>query len=104
MTFLTSANSSRIFLASRRARRRSCSSRIAVACRSESEKRDIRFVARDVGALRLADRLDDLVQVVEGDLQALQDVRARLGLGQLELRAPRHDLEAEVQSNAAASP
>ena len=40
----------------------------------------------DVG--RGLDQRDDLVDVVEGDLEALEDVRAPLGLGEVELGAP----------------
>ena len=42
------------------------------------------------GALRMM--ADDLVEVVERDQQALEDVRPRLGLVELELGAPDDDL------------
>src|SRR5664279_2143317 len=48
----------------------------------------------DVG--RRPDRPDHLVQVVEGDLEALEDVGAGLGLAEVELRAPSDDLAAVV--------
>ena len=44
------------------------------------------------GSRERADQRDDLVEVVERDEQALQDVGARLGLAQLELRAADDDL------------
>ena len=40
---------------------------------------------------------DDRVEVVEGLLQALEDVGPVLGFGQLETRAPHDHLAAEVQ-------
>ena len=48
----------------------------------------------DVG--RLADRLDDRVEVVEGDLEALEDVRPGAGLAEVELGPPPDDLAAVV--------
>ncbi len=45
---------------------------------------------------RAADQLDDGVEVVERDLQAFEDVRARLGLPQLELSPPPNDFTAEL--------
>ena len=53
-------------------------------------------VARLGRVLRRADERDHRVEVVERDLQALEDVGARLGLAQLELGAPAHDLAAEL--------
>ncbi len=54
-----------------------------------------------VGIRRLADGLDHLVQVGQGDQQAFQDVRPRPGLGQLEFRAAGDDhpavLDVELQ-------
>ena len=41
-----------------------------------------------LGVLRRADEVDDRVDVVERDLEALEDVHVGLGLGQVELRAP----------------
>jgi hypothetical protein len=49
-------------------------------------------LARRVGVGRPADDTDDLVQVVEGDQEALEDVRPGLGLVQLELGPPDDDL------------
>ena len=46
--------------------------------------------------LRLANDLHDLVDVVDGDLEPLEDVLARLRLTQVVLRAPRDDLVAMV--------
>ena len=48
------------------------------------------------GGLRRADERDHRVEVVEGDLEALEDVGAGLGLAQLELDAPPHHLAAEL--------
>ena len=45
---------------------------------------------------RAADQCDDRIEVIERNLQALEDVIAGLGLAQLELGAPAHDLAAEV--------
>ena len=52
--------------------------------------------ARFGRALRPANQLDHLVEVVERDLQAFEDVRARLGLAQLELGAAPDDLAPEL--------
>ena len=49
-------------------------------------------LARGVHVLRAADQGDDGVEVVEGDLEALEDVGALLGLGEVELGAAPHDL------------
>ncbi len=46
--------------------------------------------------LRPADQRDHLVEVVERDAQALEDVRARFGLAQLELDAAPHHLAPEL--------
>ena len=46
---------------------------------------------RGVAVLRPANRIDHGVEVIEGDGQAFEDVLARLGLGQIVLRAPRDD-------------
>ena len=53
-------------------------------------------VARDVDVGRLADRLDDRVEVVEGDLEALEDVRPGARLAEVELGPPPDDLLAVV--------
>ena len=50
-----------------------------------------------VGVVGRADELDDLVEVVERDEVALEDVRARERLPKLELRPPRDDLALEVE-------
>jgi hypothetical protein len=49
-------------------------------------------LACDLHVLRAADQGDDGVEVVEGDLEALEDVGALLGLGEVELGAAPHDL------------
>ena len=49
-----------------------------------------------LGVLRAADHLDDLVEVVERDQQALDDVVALLGLAQLVARAPGDDVDLVV--------
>ena len=54
-------------------------------------------VARGVRVVGSADERDDLVEVVEGDEVALEDVRARERLAQLVLRAPGDDLALEVE-------
>ena len=53
-------------------------------------------VAGGLGVGRLPDGLDDLVQEVEGDFEAFQDVGAVPGDAQLELRAARDDLAPEI--------
>ena len=53
-------------------------------------------LARLGGVARRADERDHLVEVVEGDLQAFQDVGPRLGLPQLELGPPPHHVAPEV--------
>ena len=53
--------------------------------------------ARLVGVVRGADQRDHLVEVVERDQVALQDVGALLGLPQLVLRPPRDDLALVVE-------
>ncbi len=45
---------------------------------------------------RPANQGDDGVEVVEGDLQAFEDVRTRLGLAQLKLDTPPHHFLAEL--------
>ena len=55
-----------------------------------------RAVGRVGGA---ADHRDHLVEVVERDLEALEDVQPLLGLAQLEDRAPRDDLLAVVDED-----
>ena len=68
-------------------------SRMWLAWISQSLNLDIRLRARRVGVLRRADDLDDLVEVVERDQQAQDDVVALLGLAQVEPRAPRDDVD-----------
>ena len=63
--------------------------------RSRELERVHERVARRVDVGRLADDADDLVEVVERDQEALEDVRPRLGLVELELGAPDDDLVLE---------
>ncbi len=56
---------------------------------------------RDLRAARGADEGDHLVEVVERDLVALEDVGARLRLAQLVGRAPAHRIAAEVDEELA---
>ena len=46
---------------------------------------------RGLGVLRSANQLDDCVQILQRDQQAVEDVEARLGFLQLESRAARED-------------
>ena len=71
-------------------------SRIAWACSSDRSKprHQVRAGRLDVG--RLADRLDHRVEVVEGDLEALEDVGPVAGLAEVELGPPPDDLAAMV--------
>ena len=48
------------------------------------------------GILRAADQLDDRIEVIQRDLQAFENVRARFGLAQLELDAPADHVAPEV--------
>ena len=57
----------------------------------------MRPVAGLVGVVGRTDQLDDLVEVVERDEVALEDVCARERLAQLELRAAGDDLALEVE-------
>ena len=59
---------------------------------SVSSKRSIEPVARGLGVARAADQRDHLVEVVERDEVALEDVGALLGLAQLVLRPPHDDV------------
>ena len=54
------------------------------------------LLARDVRRGALADDADDLLDVVEGDAEAFEDVRAVARLLQIVGRAPAHDVEAVV--------
>ena len=92
MSFCTSASSSRIFWRSRPVRRWSCISRIAFAWSSESAKRAMRPSRAASRSRRLLDELDDLVDVIERDLEAEQDVLALARLAQLVARAPGDDV------------
>ena len=56
----------------------------------------MRFVAGGVDVGRLADRLDDRVEVVERDLEALEDVRPGARLAEVELGPAPDDLAAVV--------
>ena len=83
-----------IFWRSRPVRRWSCISRMALACRSERREALDEAEAGDLAVAGLADELDDLVEVVEGDLEAEQDVLAGPGLLELEAGAPGHHVAA----------
>ena len=64
---------------------------------SVSSKRVDQVAARAVStSADFADRLDDRVEVVEGDLEALEDVRPVARLAEVELGAPADDLAAPV--------
>ena len=65
--------------------------RIASACRSQSLNRFCSCALAVRRVLRLADELDHLVDVVDGDLEAFEDVLALERLVELELRAPDDD-------------
>ena len=56
----------------------------------------LQLVGRGLRVGRRADRLDHLVEVVEADLQALENVRPFLRFLQVELRAPHDDIAAVV--------
>ena len=68
--------------------------RLGLEVRQLEPRHQVRLGLLDVG--RLADRLDDLVEVVEGDLEALEDVSPGPGLAEVELRAAPDDLAAVV--------
>ena len=53
-----------------------------------------------LGVLRRANQLDHRVEVLERDQQAVEDVQARLGLAQFELRAPRQHAGADGRRKA----
>ena len=72
-------------------------SRIAFAWSSLRPNSLIRPCARRLGALRGADQRDHRVDVVERDQVALEDVRAALGVAQLELQPAGDDLALEVE-------
>ena len=46
----------------------------------------LQIARRGVAVLRPANSIDHGVEIIEGDGQSVQDVLARLGLGQVELR------------------
>ena len=69
---------------------------MALAWISDSSKRLIRLAARGVDVGRLADGLDHRVEVIEGDLEALEDVRPIARLAQVELGPPANDLAPPV--------
>ena len=69
-------------------------SRMWLACSSEKSKGAlIKRRARGRTVVGSADRRDDLVEHVDGLQEALDDVGARLGLAQTELRASGDDLD-----------
>ena len=96
MSWITERYSSSIFLRSRAARRASRMSRIAWACGSDRPNCVIRFVRAASTSSERADRLDDRVEVVERDLEALEDVGSLARLLEVELGAPADDLAAVV--------
>ena len=67
-------------------------SRIAWACSSDRSNRVMRFVRARLDVGRRADRLDHRVEVVEGDLEALEDVGPGARLAEVELGPPADDL------------
>ena len=71
-------------------------SRMACACSSDRPNSRTRPSRASGGFFGGADQRDHGIELVEGDLQALEDVRARLRLPQLELGAPADDVAAEV--------
>ena len=68
--------------------------RIASACRSESLKRFCSCALAVGVSSAVADELDHLVDVVDGDLEPFEDVLALERLVELELRAPDDDFVA----------
>ena len=76
---------------------RSRISRIALAWRSESWKRSISAARAPAVSSRGADQPDRLVEVVEDDREAFEDVGARLGLLQVVGGAADHDFAAELE-------
>ncbi len=96
MSWMTARYSSSIFLRSRAARRRSCISRMALAWISESVEARHQVGAGVSTSRRLADGLDDRVEVVERDLEALEDVGPVARLAEVELGAAADDLAAPV--------
>ena len=71
-------------------------SRMAWAWSSDRSKPRHEVVARVLDVGRLADRLDDRVEVVERDLEALEDVGPGARLAEVELGPPPDDLAAVV--------
>ena len=69
---------------------------MACDCSCDRPKFAHQAVARLGVVLDAADERDDLVEVIERDAEALEDVRARLGLPQLELGPPPDHLAAEL--------
>ena len=88
--------SSSIFLRSSAARRRSCISRIAVAWILRQREALHQVLARGLHVRRLADGLDDRIEVVQGDLEPLKDVGPVACLLEVELGAPPDDLPAPL--------
>ena len=70
---------------------------MAWACSSDRSNRLIRFDAGVVDVGRLADGLDDRVEVVEGDLEPFEDVRPGARLAEVELGPPPDDLAPVVE-------
>ena len=100
IVFSSSASSSRIFWRSRPVSRCSCMSRIACDWICDRPNCAHQAFARLGRGLRAADQRDHLVEVIERDPEALEDVLARLGLAQLELGPAPDDLAAEFDEAA----
>ena len=92
ISWMIARYSSSIFWRSRAASRASRMSRMACAWSSDRSKRRHQVGAGVLDVLRLADRLDDRVEVVEGDLEALEDVRPGARLAEVELGPAPDDL------------
>ena len=75
-------------------------SRIACDWSCDSLNCGHQAVARFGRALRSANQLDHLVEVIERDLEAFEDVGPRLGLPQLELGPAPHHFAAELDEAA----
>ena len=78
--------------------------RIASACRSDSLNRACSCALAVGVSSAAADDLDHLVDVVDGDLEAFEDVLALERLVEVELRAADDDLVAVRRCSARASP
>ena len=93
---VSSASSVRILSRSRPVRRCSCMSRIACAWISERPKFVVRPTFASGGVFDAANQRDHRVEMIERDAQAVENVRARFGLSQLEFDAAADHLAAEV--------